>query len=437
MDISKFDEHERFVLNHCVFDGMEKVIDYGIDSPDWFFVEENKLIFTALLNLHSRQDNIDIVTLAMEAVKLKNDGAFMKRIADLFDCPFTRNIKHYLKLMFSAKVFFEAHKELKIIDDRIVGASIDEGLDILQSIADISTTINFTGREKFRIDEDGMVQWFNDMIMNVDDKPYLPTRIKKIDEAVGGGLYTSKLYTIAARPGCGKTALATNMMYNIAREGVRCLYITMELTEEEIVSRMMATATGIKMNKFSSKEFNEDDFNKLSAITEEFQKNKLPVTIDSKTRGSWSKVRSLIRTEVKIKQLKVVFIDYVQQFSSGQIARVSNKREDISFITNDAKQLALELGIVVVICSQLNRAMEQRQQSDPMLSDLKESGSIEQDSDVVMLLWDQNQTDSVRNHVNRVIKCKIGKNRSGGLSEFILPCDLATNKFEAVYSVNA
>jgi replicative DNA helicase len=401
--------------------GIKKLIDNGIDSPDVFFDEDCKSIFKGMLNLNMRDEEINIVTLGLEVNQIRPQS--LRLTADLFDREFTRNIDHYIDVMLATQMFLKLHSEIKIIEGKMVSTNDMNDDEIFERISKLKDfRKQKKEREKCRTDNGGAAKWIENIIQNEGNKVEIyKTGIDLIDEAIGGGMLLTKLITIGARPGCGKTALATNLMLSFARQKARCLYISMELTESEILNRVISTAAMVNIQKFSTLTFDEREMDRIVSFTEEM--SRLPMTVNSKTKAKWSAIESAIRIEKEINDLKFVFIDYVQQC---HVHGIVQKREQIEHITNACKQMALELDITVIICAQLNRNSE-TEKRDPTMADLKDAGGIEQDSDIILLLW-----DTLKDGQDKIINLKFGKNRSGSSStNSMVETDLSINKFFA------
>lgn len=400
--------------------GVNRLIDNGIDSEECFCDEKCKAIYKAMLSLHKRKEQINIVTLGLE-LNSSNPEA-LRLMADLFDRELTRNIDHYIENMIATKTFLALHREIKIIDGKMVTSNDVNDSEIYERIARLKDHRERTKHEKFRTDKGATHKWIQNILDSEENKVLVyKTGIESIDNAINGGVLLTKLITIAARTGCGKTALATNLMLSLARQGARCLYISMELTENEILNRVISASSLVGISKFSTIDFTESEMDRVVHFTKEL--STLPLTINSHTKAKWSAIESAIRIEKEINELKFVFIDYIQQCS---VHGKQNKREEIEFITNECKQMALELDITIFICAQLNREAEKGEDKKPMLCHIKDSGSIEQDSDIVMLLYN----DAKKSEEDKMLKIRFAKNRSGSSdNDITLHSDLSINKF--------
>ncbi len=227
----------------------------------------------------------------------------------------------------------------------------------------------------------------------------VPTGLVDMDHKLGG-LHPSDLIILAGRPSMGKTALATNIAFNAAKayreavdefgrkkvaDGAVVAFFSLEMSAEQLATRILSERTGIPSHKIRQGELQGDDFAALVAASQELQRLKL--YIDDTPALSVSAVRTRARRLARTHGLGMIVIDYLQLLRASAGTRQENRVQEISDITRNLKALAKELNVPVVALSQLSRAVEQREDKRPQLADLRESGSIEQDADVVMFVF--------------------------------------------------
>lgn len=237
----------------------------------------------------------------------------------------------------------------------------------------------------------------------------VPTGFKDIDDTLAG-LQKSNLVILAARPGIGKTTLALNMAQAIAVKYKRPVgFFSLEMSKEELVDRLLVGQADIDAWKLKTGKLSEDDFTKLSNAMGVLAE--APIFIDDTPGASILEMRTKARRLQVENGVDLIIIDYLQLAHSR---RLENRVQEVSEITQGLKNLARELKIPVLALSQLSRSVEQRGEKKPQLSDLRESGSIEQDADVVMFLWrdDENNLDN--------INLEIAKHRNGPLKSLKL-----------------
>jgi replicative DNA helicase len=227
----------------------------------------------------------------------------------------------------------------------------------------------------------------------------LATGLHDLD-AIMGGLQPSDLIIIAGRPGMGKTAFATNIAYNVARswlgetrpdgrmatmKGGIVGFFSLEMSAEQLATRIIAERTEIPSNKIRRGLFNEGEFAKIKEVKTEL--TSLPLFIDEAGGASIAQVATRARRVKRQRGLDLLVIDYVQLLQGTKHRRHENRVQEITEITTSLKALAKELNIPIVALSQLSRQVEQREDKRPLLSDLRESGSIEQDADIVLFVF--------------------------------------------------
>jgi replicative DNA helicase len=210
------------------------------------------------------------------------------------------------------------------------------------------------------------------------------TGIPSLDEALGG-LQPSDLIVIAGRPGMGKTSLAMNIAVSAAKVGQRVGIFSMEMSEDQIAMREVAAASRVPGYKVRRGNFTVDDFDKIAAHAEQMEG--LPIQIDPSGGLSITKVAAKARALQRKFGLDLLVIDYLQLMKGSGFRKESNRVQDVTEITSGLKALAKELSVPIIALSQLSRKVEERDDKRPMLSDLRESGSVEQDADVVMFVY--------------------------------------------------
>lgn len=227
----------------------------------------------------------------------------------------------------------------------------------------------------------------------------VPTDLMDLDKKLGG-LHPSDLLILAGRPSMGKTALATNIAFNAARlykeradatgnrevvDGAKVAFFSLEMSAEQLATRLLAQEAEISSHRIRTGELSKEDFSRMVQVSQ--QLHTLPLYIDDTPALSVSAVRTRCRRLARQHGLGLVVIDYLQLLSGTPGVRSENRVNEVSAITRGLKALAKELNVPVIALSQLSRAVEQRDDKRPQLSDLRESGSIEQDADVVMFVY--------------------------------------------------
>ncbi len=279
-----------------------------------------------------------------------------------------------------------------------------------------------------------------------------PTGFRELNDRLGG-LQKSDLLILAGRPGMGKSSLAANIAFNAAKtkvmdeeveRGHAIAFFSLEMSAEQLALRILAEASGVPSDKVRRGQIDQRDFDKVFEASEELSRLKLffddtPAISVSALR---TRARRLLRTE---KRLDLIVVDYLQLMQPPRTARTDNRVQEISEITRGLKAIAKELNVPVLALSQLSRAVEQREDKRPQLADLRESGSIEQDADVVMFVYREEyyldrkmppegteehaQWQAAMNDVHGMAEVIIAKQRHGPTGTIKLAFDGALTRF--------
>lgn len=381
-------EAEQAVLGAVILDStvFDKVVDY-IKSPEYFYVSLHRLIFSQMQEMINFGMAIDFVTLLE---KLKQNKAFDEATGKTYlmdlvnNCPSISNAEAYAKVIaekYNIRMLITASRE--IIDDATAG---DEDPAILIDSAEQKIFNIRQGNEKSGLERINSVilQTFNrlDALNSQTDdsmKP-IPTGIGDLDRMITG-LNRSDLILLAARPGMGKTSFALNIARNAACKSKKTVaFFSLEMSKEQLASRLLSTEALISGTKLRTGKLSEEEWNRLIPASDVLSKAEL--YLDDTPGITITEMKSRLR---RLKNLDLVVIDYLQLMGSGR--RIDNRVQEISEITRNLKILAKEMNVPVITLSQLSRASEQRTDHRPQLSDLRDSGSIEQDADIVLFLY--------------------------------------------------
>jgi len=367
------------------------------------------------LNLYNRSEPIDIITLKAELV---SNGKFdsvggLEYLAGLPEkVPTTSNVDKYIKIVEEKSVL---RRLIKTAND-----IIELGYDPMQEVEDI-----MDGAEKKIFDimqkrnqkgyssiKDVLVDTFTQLEQLYNQKQHVtgvPTGFADLDYKTAG-LHESDLVLIAARPAMGKSAFALNIAsYAATRANVPVALFSLEMSKEQMVNRILCSEAMVDSNKVRTGKIEEDDWAKLAGALGTL--SEAPIYIDDTPGISVMEIRAKCRKMKLEKNIGLVVIDYLQLVQASNNKRGSREQE-ISEISRSLKILAKEINVPVIALSQLSRAPEQRPDHRPMLSDLRESGAIEQDADIVMFLYrdDYYNEDSEKKNIAEVI---IAKHRGG------------------------
>ena len=418
MELAKIPPHdidaEQAVLGSMLTD--KEAVNAAIESlkEDAFYRDDNRIIFQAIVNLYSKSEPIDIITLKDELEsmdKFEQVGGY-EYLASLPDkVQTTANVQKYIKIV----------EEKSILRNLIKTANeiIELGYDPTEDVEDI-----MDGAEKKIFDimqsknqkgytpiKDVLVESFTKLEELYNRKQHItgvPTGFAELDYKTAG-LHGSELILVAARPAMGKTAFALNLATNAALRGNAPVAIfSLEMSKDQLVNRILCSEAMVDSNKVRTGKLDEDDWVKLAGAIGPLSEAEM--YIDDTPGISVMEIRTKCRKLKMEKNIGLVVIDYLQLVQGNK--RTASREQEISEISRSLKILAKEINVPVIALSQLSRAVEQRPDHRPMLSDLRESGAIEQDADIVMFLYrdDYYNKESEKKDIAEVI---IAKQRGG------------------------
>ena len=419
MDIGKIPPHdteaEQAVLGSMLTD-QDAVLDaIEVLKPDDFYREDNKYIFEAILNLYNKAEPIDIITVKSELISMKKFdvvGGF-EYLGVLPDkVPLVANADRYIKIVEEKSLLRQL---IKASNELIsLGYTESEEVEVIMDEAEKKIFDILQGRNQkgFSVIKDVLIESFAEIEKLYNQKEPItgvPTGFSDLDYKTAG-LHKSDLILIAARPAMGKSAFALNIAANAAiNQKVPVAIFNLEMSKSQLVNRMLCSEAMVDSNKIRTGKIEEDDWTKLATALGPL--SEAPIYIDDTAGISVAEIRAKCRKLKLEKNIGLVVIDYLQLIQ-GSGKRNTNREQEISEISRSLKIMAKELDVPVIALSQLSRAAEQRQDHRPMLSDLRESGAIEQDADIVMFLYrdDYYNPDSEKKNIAEVI---LAKHRAG------------------------
>jgi len=399
--------------------------------PQHFYDPEHRIIFDVLTGLSESGRPLDVVVVSTELSKrgfLDRVGGNSK-LAELVDSTLgTSNLETYAESVIERARRRDLMRLAREIQDGAGGREKVEDIDALFStaIGRLTEMSRGSGASKLRSIGDVLEDALTDIEEWRERSPGLVTGFPDLDDKAG--LRPGNLVIVAARPSMGKTALMFNIAVNVAREGGCVLVYSLEQSAKELTVREASRATGIDLHSLSSGRIDGVAWDAVRRIAEDLSKTRL--FIDDEGALTPAKIRS--RTQAFVAEhggLDALFIDYLGLLVPDR--RRESRNIDVGEITRCMKALAKELDVPVVLLSQLNRGVEQRQEKRPVLADLRDSGSIEQDADVVLLLYRDEvyDKDSDDKGIAEVI---VGKQRNGPTGVVKVRFDAATTSFLAI-----
>ena len=410
-------EAEQAVLGAMMLEreAIARAID--IIYPDDFYRESHRLIYSAMQELFSKNEAVDIVTIVeilRRTDKLEQAGGVAYVTALANSVPTAAN------LLYHARIVEEKSLLRKLINTATniagMGYEANEEIAVIMDKAE-RQILEVSGRrtnQEFAYIKDILFDVFDkvqDLYSSKGGITGLSTGFKDLDKLTSG-LQPSDLILIAARPSMGKTAFVLNIAQHVAvREKKPVAFFSLEMSKEQLVQRMLCAESPIDAQRLRIGELEDRDWKKLVEAADRL--SAAPIFIDDTPGISVMEMRSKAR-RLKIEHdLKLVIIDYLQLMQGGVSGhRSENRQQEISEISRFLKGLARELRVPVIALSQLSRGVESRQNKKPLLSDLRESGSLEQDADIVAFLYreDYYDTETENKNITDVI---IAKHRNG------------------------
>ncbi|PIR54232.1 replicative DNA helicase [Candidatus Peregrinibacteria bacterium CG10_big_fil_rev_8_21_14_0_10_42_8] len=411
-------EAERTVIGALLLDpdAIIKVSDFL--TPDDFYDPVYREIFSAIFSLYTNHEVVDFVTVSAKLgdnKKLQDIGgsAFLAQLSS--DVPTSSHIYQYGQIVKSKAV----HRKIIKAGQKISGLGMEESRAIPELLDEVEKTVfeisNTFLKDKFvhiKAILAERYERFAEMHEADDDElsKGVPSGFAGLDAKISG-FQPSDLIILAARPSMGKTALALNICQNAAIKAGKSVGIfSLEMSKEQLVDRLFASMLGVDSWKLQKGKLDDTDFQNMGPIMDEL--NNANIFIDDSVGSSIPELRAKARRLQMEHGLDMLMIDYMQLMSTGNASYAGNRVQEISEISRALKQIGRELHIPIIALSQLSRAVESRPGNIPQLSDLRESGSIEQDADIVMMMYreDYYEEDSDRPGLTDVF---IRKHRNG------------------------
>ena len=415
MDLGKVPPHdieaEQAVIGSMLTDKDAVVDSIEVLKSDDFYRQDNKTIYEAITNLYNRAEPIDIITVKAELISLGKFEAVggLEYLAVLPDkVPTTANVEKYIRIVEEKSVLRKLIKASNELID--LGYAETEDLDTImdqaeKKIFEISQGKNQKGYTPLK---DILVETFAEIEKLYNQKEPItgiPTGFADLDYKTAG-LHNSDLVLVAARPAMGKSAFALNIATNAAMQAkVPVVIFNLEMSKSQLVNRILCSEAMVDSNKIRTGKIEEDDWVKLATALGPL--SEAPIYIDDTPGITVTEIRAKCRKLKLEKNIGLIVIDYLQLIQ-GTGKRNASREQEISEISRSLKILAKELDVPVIALSQLSRAAEQRADHRPMLSDLRESGAIEQDADIVMFLYrdDYYNPDTEKKNIAEVIMAK-------------------------------
>jgi len=432
---------EQVVLGAMMIDkkGVDAVID--ILHHEAFYKESHQHIFQSIVKLFENTEPIDLLTVS---AKLKSEGKLEKAGGEYYLVQLTQKVSSSAHIEYHARIILQKYiqRSLIRISTEIIEDSYDETKDVFNlldkaesKLYDVTqgnikksteTAQSLVIQAKKKIEE----------ISNKDGLSGIPSGFTDLDKLTSGW-QPSDLIIIAARPGMGKTALTLSMARNIAvAKNIPIAFFSLEMSSIQLITRLISSETGLSSEKLRTGNLEKFEWEQLNVKVSALEN--APLYIDDTPSLSIFDLRAKARRLSSQHDIKLIVIDYLQLMTAGGSNKNGNREQEISTISRNLKALAKELNIPVIALSQLSRMVEGRTSKRPLLSDLRESGAIEQDADIVSFIyrpeyynidtWDDNERSSTEGEAEFIVS----KHRNGGLGNIRLRFISTLAKFEDI-----
>lgn len=400
-------------------------------APDHFYLEKHRWIYEAVLQCYNRRVPPDLQTVTDELRRYE-------RLVEVGDLPFLVDLSNSVPTAYHVEYYGRIVERTAVLR-RLIQAGGKIAALGFDETDDVERTLDQAEQELFSVSQRRGVQDFVPLsqiidqyleyLNDVQERGYevggIPTRFVDFDRLTGG-LHKSDLLILAARPGVGKSSFALSIAHNMAMQNRSSIGIfSLEMGREQLLQRLLSTFTGIDAQRLRTGRISTQDLQVL--VDAMGQLAAAPIYIDDTPGLSVNELRSKARRLQAERGLDLLIVDYLQLMSaSGR--RNDNRVQEVSEISRSLKNLARELSIPVLALSQLSRAVEGRTSHVPMLSDLRESGSIEQDADIVMFIYREEMYDKDTDKKG-IAEIHVAKHRNGPVGVVNLFFDTKTTRF--------
>lgn len=412
-------EAEKSVLGAILSDYRAFDVAIEVIKPENFYLESHKLIFEAMMSMSKKGHKIDLISICSE---LKKTGD-LERAGNPFYLSQLTNVVYSASVSQHAHIILERFmaREIIRIGHEMVNAGYDESKDVFDVIEQSERSVFEVSNSLLKKNFQTLLDLGVKVINRIDQLRHsgqelsgINTGFTELNRIIHGWQKTD-LVILAARPSVGKSAFALNLAANA---GVPVGFFSLEMSAEQLAQRILSAQSGVWMDKITQGKLTDFDYNII--MSKGIKRiESLPIFIDDSSQLNIFEFRAKARRMVSRHKVELIIIDYLQ-LMSGHKERNSNREQEIANITRNLKGLAKDLNIPIIALSQLSRGVEQRGANEPKLSDLRESGAIEQDADIVTFLFKPDEDST---------SFKIAKHRNGSLGTIKLNANLSIQKF--------
>ena len=393
----------------------------GLVKPDDFQIEAYRTVFTAAASLAADGEPVDPVSIQARARKqgVELSNQLLTELMEIV--PTCTNAADYAhRVAEDARVRRIKELATQIQEDSVSGA--DELLATLQREAE---DIRGSSYRRGLLSPADTLHRFNDLVVEAGEgrDNFVPSGFPRLDEILGGGFIRSGLYILGARPAMGKSTFAVNLADNI---GGNVLLVSLEMSPEQLTAKRVARLTGIPAGKLLRGAVTDEDWQKIAVANSALSEQ--GVYLNSRYGLTVPQIQLLAQS---VPELRAVIIDYLGLIQPA--TRGGNTYENISAISRELKLLAISLNVPVICLCQLSRSVESREDKRPRLSDLRDSGAIEQDADAVLFLWRDGRNETPPTDGNPLLaQLDVAKNRHGSTGETQFSFWMRTSTFKEI-----
>jgi replicative DNA helicase len=420
---------EASLLCACLLDTQSLMDAIDCLLPNDFYSSKHRVIFQSLIDCCPKvaSNRPDI---ALVASKAKGAGVPMSFLMGLQETPMAVDIKEISRII-KNKSLVRKTIQVSVTGIKSLIASNGDANEVIDEYQQrvLAIESSTSGYEAFKIADIVSSNIDNyELASTMGGVTGITTGFTDLD-AVLGGLHKSDLIILAARPSMGKTSMALNIIENC---GVPAMFFSLEMARNQLVDRMLSGKSGINLTKLVTGKLNGADWIEINNAAEAV--SSLPILIDDSPSLHFSEIRRRARIAFKQIGIKLIVVDYLQ-LMRGNESKNGNRETEVSNISRALKAIAKELNIPVIALAQLNRDLEKRSNKRPELSDLRESGSIEQDADIVMFIYREevytkaNTPEELKNKAEIIV----AKHRNGPTGFAMLSFDKSTTTFRNLY----
>ncbi len=410
-------EAEQWVLGAAMTDAEAVINIISKLKPSDFYSQAHRKIFESMVELFDKNKPVDIVTLtdALETKGLLASVGGVGYLATLTNVlPSSANYQSHVDIVRKNSVLRQLiEASSKIIETAYSSDDVDALGYAEKAIFEIGEKGQVSALESLSDSLGDVMENFEEIYKNQGVVRGIPTGFYQLDRMTNG-LQKSDLIILAARPSVGKTALAMNIVANAAIEGkAKCAVFSLEMSKQQLAQRMLCSVAKVDMTKALHGELNDNDWSKLWKAHKKLSQCK--IYIDDSSLNHPSQILSKCRKLKRERGLDLIMIDYLQLMTSD--TKSDNRTTEVGDISRKMKILAKEINVPVILLSQMSRAAEQRGNHTPVLSDLRESGNIEQDADIVMFIHrpDEIQKEGANRPRDYQVQLIVAKHRNGEL----------------------